>query len=465
MKTTRRTPRKKKFLEKFVTLEASPSQHDQSLLLLDVWKKLWEHQRKGALFTLKRKKNFLAMDIGTGKTLTTLASLQKRHVRGSVDTVLIICSASAVHTWETEIAQWLPGTSLKFVIVSYSFARFYYKFLKKELPDAVVMDEIHRLKNPNSGQGRRVAKAIAKVSIRYGLTGEQIADTTIDLFSQYRAVDPSILGDHWPTFREHYLTRGGFMGHELRISEQNKRKILRMVEPITYQVLKTDVLDVKIAPPVVMYTELKGTQKKLYQDLAGKMVAHHDGFTISTVNEISQMIRLQQITGGHVPDDDGNMLTFECGKIDLLKELLSTWNRKKKLVIFARFIHELGLIQQTCEKMKFSSYIYSPKKAYIDDEFQKNDHPQISISQIQSGSESRTLVRSSTPVFFSKTFSYMDYTQGVGRVYRGGQKELVTPILLTTRGTIDEDLDESVRLKQGEAQFVKMFISKLKTRI
>lgn len=462
--TTRRRPSKSKFLKRYEIMEGSGSPRDPSSVLSSVLKKLWPKQKPAVLFTLKRKCTFLDMETGTGKTLTTLASLAWRHLRGNVDLVLVVCPAAAVHVWRREINKWIPGTTLRFAIVSYDLARFYFKYLRKEDFDAVVFDEVHRLKNPNSGQGRRCAKISAP--IRYGLTGTPIADSVIDLFSQYRSVAPHLLGTDWVEFRNRYLHRSGYMGYDLSISEENKIKVLNIVGPDTYQLTKAEAFPGrKLLPPVYLYANLKGTQKKLYEQLERDMMATHDDFVITAPRKITQMIRLQQISGGHCPSNDGDMLTFECPKADALKEFLEGWNRKKKLVIFARFLHEIDLIETICKKLKYSCEVYTPKRPDLEDRFQNDEDPSIFITQIDRGGIALTLHRASTAIFFSKTWSSLTYWQALGRIDRGGQTEPVTPIFILTQGTIDEDIEDGINEKMGEADFVTFFFKRLLTKL
>lgn len=406
----------------------------------------------------------LAMEMGLGKTLTTLVSLAWRHVWGSVDRVLIICPASAVAVWVREIHKWVEGIPITFVIVSYDFARFYFKYVRKEEFDAVVFDEIHRLKNPNSKQGNRLFRMARYIRIRIGLTGTPIGDGVIDLFSQYRAVESELLGESFKTFREKYCYRTGYMGYKIQIDKTNKQKVLQLISPMTYELKKKDVFGITVLPPVRLFAELKGTQKKLYNQLEKTTVATVGDFKVSAAMEITQMIRLQQITGGHVPDDNGKMLCFECGKADLLLDFLKNWDPNEKLVIFARYVYELDLIEKICQKAKFSCYVYNHDEAHKDEDFQNKKHPQISISQISKGI-SRTLTRANTIVFFSMTHSYIEYAQALGRCEaRGVAKQPITPVFLLTRSTIDEDYEDSVIKKQSEARFVSSFLRKLKAK-
>lgn len=374
-----------------------------------------------------------------------------------------MCPATAVAVWQREFHKWLEGTTLRLAILSYDMVRFYFKYLKKEQVDAIVFDEVHKLKNPNSAQGRRCGIVAKGMSIRYGLTGTDIEDTVIDLFGQYRAVNPGPLGDNWVEFRENFCKRTGYMGLQWNISDKKKKEVLRLIGPVTYRLTKKEAFPGrKLLPPVYIHAKLKGTQKKLYEQLSKKMIAKIGSFKISPKRVITQMLRLQQITGGHCPDDNGDLLTFECGKADALREFLSSWDRKKKLVIFARYIPELNLIKKVCEQEKYSCEIYTPKKPDLEDRFQHETHPQIYIGQIDRGGIALTLTRSSTPIFFSKTFSSITYRQALGRVDRGGQAEPVTPIFLTTQGTIDEIVDEAINKKLSESQFVAYFMERIK---
>ena len=359
----------------------------------------------------------------------------------------------------------MPGTTLRFTIISYESARFYFKYIRKYQLDAVVLDEVHKLKNPNSRQGNRIFRAIRSITYRIGLTGTDIEQSVIDLFGQWRAINPNLLGENFKIFRQEYCYRTGYMGYKLKIDKLNSRRVLELLAPYTFKLEDKDVFGVTVLPPVYLYAELKGTQKKLYQQLERDMIAKYKDFKVKAPRTITQMIRLQQITGGHVPTEDKEMLKFECPKAELLDEFLSTWSKKKKLVIFARFIHELGLIEQVCKKRGFSCYVYNHGEAHLDKKFQEEEHPQISISQITKGI-ARTLTRGDTVVLFSWSHSHIVYRQCIGRVKsRGVFKKPITPVLLMTKDTIDEDINNAVIKKQSESQFVASFFNKLKERL
>jgi SNF2 family DNA or RNA helicase len=466
MKKTRRRPSKSKYLNKLEIMEGLPPYQDPYLVQLRVLKKLWPLQLKGVLFSLKRKWTFFAMEMRTGKSLTTLASLAIRHYRGSVDKVLITCPASSVPVWESETRKWLKGTTLKIAIVSFEMARFYFKYIRKEAFDAIVIDEIHRLKNPTGMQSRRIHLAARHIPYRYGLTGTLIADSAIDLFGQFRAICEQILGDSWKRFREQYLTPSGFKGYDLIISDENRDIVLRKVAPITYQVTKQEMFpNRKVLDPMIITCQLKGTQKKLYQDIEQSMVGKSNGFIVTASRVITQMIRLQQITGGHCPADGGEFLTFECPKADALAEFLQDWPRRRKLVIFARFLHELELITQVLKGKKMSYAVFDPKKYSDIEAFQRKENPQVMVLQVQRGGVSLDLTAASTAIFFSSTFSYIDYAQAISRIEGTDQHDPILAVFLVTEGTIDQDLWSSVDLKQSEAQFVKTFLANLKIRL
>ncbi len=338
--------------------------------------------------------------------------------------------------------------------------------MKKEQIDALVIDEIHRLKNPNSAQSRRIGIVSKKIPYRYGLTGTPIADNVIDLFGEYRALNPDLLGDNYKRFKQQWCYQTGWANKEVAITDANRDRVLQLLAPHTYQVSKRQAFpNLKLTPPVRLYGELKGTQKKLYQQLERDMVAEYDDFTITAGRTITRALRLQQITGGHCPSDDGDLLTFECGKADVFNDFLKDWPRTKKLVIFARFIHELELIEEICKKNRRTTCIYSPDTPEMEDEFQNEKNPMDFITQIQRGSEALTLTASSTPVFFSRTHSNLLYQQAVARCDRAGQKDPVTPLLLLTRDTVDEDVDQAIEQKQSEAQFCKAFIDRIRKHL
>jgi DNA or RNA helicases of superfamily II len=112
---------------------------------------LLEHQRKAV--ESFNGYSYLAWETGTGKTLTALKIAEQFH------NVLILCPASVIQVWESEIRKWSIYLK-RYKIVSYDKFRLYHqKILKERYWDFVIFDEAHKLKSIRA----KITKLIMKI--------------------------------------------------------------------------------------------------------------------------------------------------------------------------------------------------------------------------------------------------------------------------------------------------------------
>lgn len=354
------------------------------------------------------------------------------------------------------------GWPIEWTVVSYDFMRRYKETFRKKFYDAIVCDEIHKLKNPNSKQSKALKSMAKKSTYRYGLTGTMLADDVMDAFAQFRFVEPEILGDSWTDFQDEFVTRGGFMGLQRTMTKSNRKRVLELIRPAMYDIRKKDALDL---PPEVhryMWGELKGPQKKVYEDMLNHSFVLLDEAKSAAKLAVTQVMRLQQITGGFINDDSKVSHKVGDAKLDLLREYLEDFNRKNKLVIFVRFIPEIRAIKKLCEDMKFTVEIHTSKDKGPRTRFQKEKNPRVIICQYQSGGIAIDLYAAHYSILYSKTYSRIEFEQAKARLHRGGQTMPVTHTSLCIRNSVDEAIEGVLLSKQSISTYALNYLRRLK---
>lgn len=98
------------------------------------------------------------------------------------------------------------------------------------------------------------------------------------------------------------------------------------------------------------------------------------------------------------------------------------------------FVNTIEAIETLSAKLKTAGIKhgvwYGKKKDKFEDQ-------QVMIVQYQSGGTGLNLQKFSTTIFLSPCYSFIDYTQAVGRTYRNGQTERCTFYQLKAQNTID----------------------------
>ena len=180
----------------------------------------------------------MAMDMGTGKSLTALALL----LNAAPKRALIVAPAAVVAVWPGEFAKHMTPEALSRIILlplpggqkgkSLAFrAKQVQKLmefnddrymrvlvvnyeamwqgpmgqaLKDFAPEYIIWDESHRIKTPSAQASRFAWQLSQGAKRRLALTGTPMPHSPLDVFSQFRCIDPGVFGTSWTMFRAQY---------------------------------------------------------------------------------------------------------------------------------------------------------------------------------------------------------------------------------------------------------------------
>lgn len=302
-------------------------------------------------------------------------------------------------------------------------------FYKKLGIDCVICDESHRIKSPSSKCSRFLARLGKTVPHRYLLTGTPLAENPMDVYAQYRFLDPTIFGTNYYAFCEEYqnvdTALSARVGFPILDKKQPYKNLDRLKDKMfscafymksTVKLPKTTRMVVKV--PMDQKTE------EIYRELS-KEGAIELGEGFLTVNNVLAMtIRKQQVTSGYLPIeyDDG---TQELKRIStyrrtFLYKFIKGIPEEEPLVIFAKFKKDLYAIRKVAERLGCG---YSEVSGSEDTLAEwKAGKTRIIGVQYTSGSESIDLTRAHICIFYTLDHSLGKYDQARKRVHRPGQE-------------------------------------------
>lgn len=341
-------------------------------------------------------------------------------------------------------------------------------WLIKQKFDFLICDESHKLKATDGKRARAVWKIGAQIPYRIIQTGTPLPHSPLDIWSQYRVIDPGIFGTSITRFKQRYAVMGGWNGKEIT-KWQNENELNEKIYSIAYRV-SADVLDL---PPVrheEVQIELSDRAKKLYDQLEDDFYAQiDDANEITVANVLVQILRQQQITSGFLPTEEGKVVRVDTGKQEALENILDELQPPTKnanglrvpgepLVVFCKFRHDLDVVKESTEKYGFLYAELSGRKDELK-KWQEGEADVIGV-QIQSGGAGISLVRARYCVYYSVGYSLGDYTQSLARINRPGQERPVTYYHLVARGFIDTDVYKAL---QDRADVVDRILDKLRS--
>ncbi|MBQ9032759.1 MAG: SWF/SNF helicase family protein, partial [Parasporobacterium sp.] len=204
--------------------------------------------------------------------------------------------------------------------------------------------------------------------------------------------------------------------------------------------------------------DLEPAAAKLYAQIEEESWAEMKESEVTAANVLTRILRLSQITGGFLNDDDGKVNAVSKAKLEALSDIIDgAVAAGEKLVIMARFRAELDAIQQMVEKKKLS---YGVVRGGVTDRadqvsrFQNDPDCMIFIGQIAAAGMGLTLTAASTMVFYSCDYSMSNFDQAKSRIHRAGQKNNCLYLYLVCRNSIDGKVLKALRDKQNLARML-----------
>ena len=409
------------------------------------------------------------MPTGSGKTRVTLLWLRKR----KPDLTWIICPSSAVKVWQDEIERWLGEQSTpiigirnekisdlldpptRYVILTYSTFRSIAVYsAKATYPDAVVLDESHKIKNPRAQVTKAVHKYLIHAQYKAILTATPM-ESPLDLWAQWFFLDKGQrLGPSFYGFRQNFFQPDS-MGWNWESTDEGE-KYFNYVIRDTGVVMKEGDLDLPPRTYQKHYVEMTRSQKKHYDELSNEFQLHlKDEMIIDTQWAMVKFGKMRQILSGFIKDDKGKYHTLATEKRNALAELLKELTPKHKVVVWCSFTREILDIMDMLNVAAIGFVLYygemTPREREdAIHEFQTDKSVLVFVAQIAAGSEAISLTAADTAIFYSNGYSMRIRKQAEGRTRRIGSEgfKRINYIDLVTQDSYEEDLIDLLRDKK-----------------
>ena len=456
------------------------------LLPYPVKANLYKHQIRGANMALRA---FGALDaktpgggfgelfeMGCGKTLTTIAVAGALYNMGKIDRVLVVAPTSVCSVWPHDLNQFAafpwearvllgdkkkrlkalnelenwPFKALRIAVINYesTHREGIFEALAAYKPDLIVCDESQRIKNPSAAQSKALHKLGDAAPFRMILSGTPVQNNAVDLYSQYRFLDPAVYGANFYAFKNRYCIMGGYGQHQI-VGYRNMDELVEKEHSVAYRVTKEECLDLPQQTFINRYVQFTDAEQAIYEQLRkSSFLELETGENVTATTILTMYLRLMQLTGGFLTADESTRpKQVNTAKLDALADIVDDYvvDAGKKLVIFARFRAEIAAIENLLRlrKIQYGS-IYGDvpmeERGKIVEDFQTNPDTKVFVAQIQTAGLGITLHAASTAVFYSYDYNYANYAQALARIHRIGQRFPVTYIHLVVDGSIDEKI-------------------------
>jgi SNF2 family DNA or RNA helicase len=323
----------------------------------------------------------------------------------------------------------------------------------------VVCDEGHKIKSHGANASKAMHRIGAAARYRLLLTGTPVTNKALDIFSQYKFLNPEIFGRSFYAFRNRYFDMIGYGAHTPVMKRSMEQEFTQRLHCIAFRATKADCLDLPDTVDIVRLVELEPAARRTYRDLVRDSYAELGDGAVTATNILTRPMRLSQLTGGFIGnDDDPKPRQISRAKLAALEDIIDQAAAEgKKLVVIARFVPEIKALTALLEKMGIA---YSCVMGGVKDRdeqvarFQGDPAVQVFVGQIATAGLGITLTAASTLVFYSLDYSMSNFEQAKARIHRVGQGEKCTYIYLTAWGTVDEKVLTALREKADLARLL-----------
>lgn len=444
-----------------------------------------EYQQYATDFIIKNPTAAVFLEMGLGKSVIALTAILELCLeRFEISRVLVIAPLRVARdTWPAEIQKWDHLKNLTYsVAVGTANERraalrqkTFIHIINREnvqwliedsgIPwqyDMVVIDELSSFKSHQSKRFKSLMKARPGVRRMVGLTGTPSSNGLMDLWAEFRVLDMGKrLGRFITHYREQFFEpdrRNGMQVFSYRPRAGAEREIYRRIGDITISMRSADYLKM---PECVMNTvpvKLDSTEYEVYEEMESKMVTELDGVEIDAVNAAALTGKLCQLANGAIYTPDGNTVFFHERKLDALEDLIEGANGKPVLVAYW-YKHDLARIQERFKVRELKS-----SKDITD--WNAGKIPVAVIHPASAGHGLNLQAGGSTLIWFGLTWSLELYQQTNARLWRQGQQaETVVIHHIITRGTVDEDVMQSLSAKdRSQAALMRAVRARVEAR-
>ena len=441
----------------------------------------------------------LFADTGTGKSFMLINNAAMLYDQGKINAMLLVAPKGVYRNWlKIEIPKHLPehvvyrmaiwapspkkaeqkalddlfeiSEDLKILIMNveaFSTPRgttFAKRFLLAH--DAfMAIDESTTIKGHTATRSKNAVKVGLGARFRRIATGSPVTKSPMDLYQQCEFLSPNCLNvPSYFAFQSRYAVtvERTLASHSFKqiVGYRRLDELKQKLDRFSFRVRKDECFDLPDKVFLKRDVELTPEQRKAYDQMVLAALATFDQGITTTVNALTQIMRLQQIVCGHVTLDTGEVIALKNNRMDELMAAIE--ESDGKIIIWAHFRHDIEAIKNALAKAygmnSVATYFgdtTAEERSDIVDKFQDpTSDLRFFVGQPRTGGYGLTLTEAHTMIYYSNGYDLEIRLQSEARIDRYGQKNKMTYIDLSSPNTVDEKIVEALQKKMNIANTI-----------
>lgn len=432
--------------------------------------------QKDAFEKLKALKvGALYMEMGLGKTRTSLSLIQYRLDKNKIDSVLWLCPCSTKKNVEEQIKEHsdlLPKIKI-LGIESISMSEKSYLEAYDEVTSSrcmLVVDESNLVKNPNAIRSKRILKISKNCTYKIILNGTPVTRNEADLYSQWNILDWRILG-----YRSFY----SFSANHL-VWDKEHRRIVRTfdveyltnrIAPYCYQAKKDEVLKLPNKLSETYYFDITEEQFNEYYRVKENILYFIESEETQVYWIYKLFTALQLVTSGNKitsfePLKHEKLISDELNpRILAFKQVVEQLPVDSKSIIWCKYTDEIKRLEKLLKEQhgeeSVALYYGEISLKQRNEEIEKfKNKARFLIGNKNSGGYGLNLQFANYMIFYSNDFDWGTRAQAEDRIHRIGQNKDVIYIDIVARHTIDSRIMNNLDRKMSLSNEIKYLLKK-----
>ena len=430
---------------------------------------LHEYQHKAISFIKSEKRCALYLDMGLGKTVSTLTAVNDLLDGCAVRRVLIVAPLRVANSvWRQESAKWshlahlrvsvctgserermaaLMVTADVYVINRENIEWLVTHYGKKWPFDCVVIDESDSFKNPSSKRFKALKRTLPDTTHFVLLSGTPSPNGLLDIWSQLYMVD---FGERLGRTMGAYKTRffeSDFMGYKFTPRAGSADKIHGLIADKVLSMSADDYLELPERIDLIETVELPAKTLKLYQEFEKQLFADlpsGEEIEAATAAVLANKL-LQWCNGAIYTDAAHNFEELHTVKLDALADILES-NPDENILIAYNYKSDLARLLT-----RFPDAVALDKNPDTITRWNAGEIKLLLAHPASAGHGINLQLGGCVAVWFGLTWSLGNYQQFNARLHRQGQPRPVRIIHIVVADCLDSRV-MSVLSEKGAVQ-------------
>lgn len=452
---------------------------------------LRNYQRRAVDFVKRHSRAGLFMDMGLGKTVSTLTATSDLMNHGVVNRALLVAPLRpAQGVWRQEARKWQHLRHLTFKmltgnerqrllalksqaqihIINVDNLRWLLQVLRSQVKrngwpyDMLIIDESSMFKSPKAKRFMSLRYQLKRFQRRVILTGTPAPKGLLDLWAQVFILDEGLrLGEQVGRYRSRFFSPSGYMGYGYKPDEGAEKVILDLISPLILTMRAEDWLELPKVLEQTVYVDLPVKARKMYAQLETEMFLELENGTTEALSAASLSSKCWQMANGALfLEDELGAKTWQAvhdAKLEALQEVIEGVGGN--VLVAYWFKHDLARLKSMFPKAPVFTEAKNEREFNrMQNEWNAGKHP-VGLIHPQGGGHGINLQGGGNVlVFFSMLWgreAYAQVRERMGAARQVGLRDHVMYKYIVCRDTVDEVMLMTQQARQAdERRFIKL---------